>query len=60
MYEKMGLREEGFFQALILPLLLTVILFLGPLSMQLFSGAWRIFIGMLNIHNYTICSKLIE
>ncbi|CAF4868562.1 unnamed protein product [Pieris macdunnoughi] len=44
MYEKMGLREEGFVQALILPLLLTVILFLGPLSMQLFSGAWRIYI----------------
>ncbi|CAG4957452.1 unnamed protein product [Colias eurytheme] len=44
MYEKMGLRETGIFQAFVLPLLLTVILFLGPLSMQVFSGAWRIYI----------------
>ncbi|VVC90573.1 unnamed protein product [Leptidea sinapis] len=43
-YEKMGLRETALFKALLLPLLLTATLFLGPLTMQFFSGGWWIYL----------------
>ena len=41
----MGLRIDGFLSALIYPLLLTVVLFLGPLSVQLTNGIWKIYSG---------------
>ena len=42
----MGLRCDGLISALIFPLLLTVVLFLGPLSVQLTNGIWKIYSGM--------------
>ncbi|XP_026315208.1 CAAX prenyl protease 2 [Hyposmocoma kahamanoa] len=42
-YEQMGLRTAGFFAASTLPLLLTAVLFLGPLTMQFFSGLWKLY-----------------
>ncbi|KAG5680967.1 hypothetical protein PVAND_010442 [Polypedilum vanderplanki] len=39
----MGLRIEGFFSALIYPLLLTIVLFLGPLSVQLTNSIWKVY-----------------
>ena len=41
----MGLRTEGLLSALVIPLLLTMILFLGPLSVQLTNGIWKIYSG---------------
>jgi prenyl protein peptidase len=41
----MGLRLDGFLSALIYPLLLTVILFLGPLSVQLANSIWKVYSG---------------
>lgn len=43
MWEIMGFRYEGLFMAIFLPLMLTAILFLGPLSVTLASGLWRIY-----------------
>lgn len=42
----LGLRVDGLFSAFIYPLLLTVVLFLGPLSVQLTTGIWKIYSGM--------------
>lgn len=42
----MGLRIQGFFSALFIPLILTMVLFLGPLSVQLTNGIWKIYSGM--------------
>lgn len=39
----LGLRVDGLFSAIVFPLLLTVILFLGPLSVQMTSGIWKIY-----------------
>lgn len=46
-WEVMGLRTEGILSALVIPLLLTMILFLGPLSVQLTNGIWKIYSGIL-------------
>uniref|UniRef100_A0A182T0X0 CAAX prenyl protease 2 n=1 Tax=Anopheles maculatus TaxID=74869 RepID=A0A182T0X0_9DIPT len=43
MWQIMGFRKEGLFTATFLPLLLTMVLFLGPLSVQLSNGIWRIY-----------------
>ncbi|XP_014604554.1 CAAX prenyl protease 2 [Polistes fuscatus] len=42
-WELLGLRWSGLFQASIIPFLLTMILFLGPLSVQIFNGFWRLY-----------------
>ncbi|XP_049877996.1 CAAX prenyl protease 2 [Pectinophora gossypiella] len=42
-YDQLGLRAPGFINALILPLVLTAVLFLGPLTMQFLSGIWTIY-----------------
>ncbi|CAO1389842.1 unnamed protein product [Diamesa hyperborea] len=42
-WEVMGLRLEGLLAASTLPLILTMILFLGPLSVQLTHGIWKIY-----------------
>ncbi|KPJ18266.1 CAAX prenyl protease 2 [Papilio machaon] len=44
MYEQLGLRLSGLLFAFVTPLALTMILFLGPLTMQFLSGAWKIYI----------------
>lgn len=43
--EMMGLRTSGFYMAFVTPLLLTAILFLGPLSTQAVSGDWKLYAG---------------
>lgn len=43
--EHMGVRLPGIIQAIVLPLLLTGILFLGPLSMYTISGVWKVYKG---------------
>uniref|UniRef100_A0A182N5J1 CAAX prenyl protease 2 n=1 Tax=Anopheles dirus TaxID=7168 RepID=A0A182N5J1_9DIPT len=43
MWQIMGFRREGLFAATFVPLLLTMVLFLGPLSVQLSNGIWRIY-----------------
>ncbi|XP_041969829.1 CAAX prenyl protease 2 [Aricia agestis] len=43
-YVQLGLRLPGLISASVLPLLLTAILFLGPLTMQFLSGTWRIYL----------------
>lgn len=43
MWEIMGFRLEGLLTAIALPLLLTAILFLGPLSGTLTNGLWRVY-----------------
>uniref|UniRef100_A0A182PNL1 CAAX prenyl protease 2 n=1 Tax=Anopheles epiroticus TaxID=199890 RepID=A0A182PNL1_9DIPT len=43
MWQIMGFRQEGLFTAIFVPLLLTMVLFLGPLSVQLSNGIWRIY-----------------
>jgi prenyl protein peptidase len=48
LWEVLGLRWDGFFAALIFPLLLTMILFLGPLSVQLSSSIWKVYSGSNN------------
>ncbi|XP_043255415.1 CAAX prenyl protease 2 isoform X2 [Colletes gigas] len=42
-WELLGLRWPGLIQAIVIPLLLTMILFLGPLSVQGFNGLWRLY-----------------
>ncbi|XP_077285669.1 ras converting CAAX endopeptidase Sras [Arctopsyche grandis] len=41
--EYMGLRIPGLIQAIILPLFLTIILYLGPLAMYTISGVWKVY-----------------
>ncbi|KAG7204010.1 hypothetical protein KM043_001872 [Ampulex compressa] len=43
MWELLGLRWSGLIQAVVVPLLLTMVLFLGPLSMQGLNGLWRLY-----------------
>lgn len=42
-WELLGLRWPGLFLASVLPLFLTMILFLGPLALQAFSGLWNLY-----------------
>ncbi|PBC33879.1 CAAX prenyl protease [Apis cerana cerana] len=42
-WELLGLRWPGLIQAIIIPLLLTMILFLGPICVQGFNGLWRLY-----------------
>ncbi|KAL6444817.1 hypothetical protein ACFW04_002095 [Cataglyphis niger] len=44
-WELLGLRWSGLIQATVIPLVLTMILFLGPLSLQGFNGLWRLYTG---------------
>lgn len=41
----MGFRCEGLWMALFTPLILTAILFLGPLMTQALNGIWEIYAG---------------
>ncbi|KAJ0173556.1 hypothetical protein K1T71_010705 [Dendrolimus kikuchii] len=43
LYEQLGLKWSGIFYALVVPLFLTVILFLGPLTMQFLSGVLKFY-----------------
>lgn len=45
MYEQLGLRTSGLFAAIVAPLLLTAILFMGPLTMHVLSGSWKLYTG---------------
>lgn len=45
-WEVMGLRKDGLLSALVIPFLLTMVLFLGPLSVQLTNGIWKIYSGI--------------
>ncbi|CAL7949721.1 unnamed protein product [Xylocopa violacea] len=42
-WELLGLRWPGLIQAIVIPLLLTMILFLGPICVQGFNGFWRLY-----------------
>lgn len=44
-WEVMGIRKDGLLSALFVPFLLTMVLFLGPLSVQLTNGIWKIYSG---------------
>ncbi len=46
----LGFRWEGLLPALVFPLILTAILFLGPLSMEGFTGLWSIYLGKSSIN----------
>lgn len=50
-WEVMGLRTEGLLSACVIPLLLTMILFLGPLTVQLSTGIWKIYSGTLGYYD---------
>lgn len=41
----MGFRSEGLWMAMFTPLILTAILFLGPLMTQALNGVWDIYAG---------------
>ncbi|ODM99758.1 CAAX prenyl protease 2 [Orchesella cincta] len=43
LWKILGLRWEGLLPAVVFPLILTAVLFLGPISMEGFSGLWRIY-----------------
>lgn len=45
LWELLGLRIEGLSSATFIPLILTAVLYLGPISVQLSSGIWRIYSG---------------
>lgn len=47
-WEVMGLRTAGLLSAFVIPFLLTMILFLGPLSVQLTNGIWKIYSGSID------------
>lgn len=53
-WEVMGFRTKGLLSALVVPLLLTMILFLGPLSVQLTNGIWKIYSGWSSERNVCI------
>ncbi|CAH0400561.1 unnamed protein product [Chilo suppressalis] len=40
---QLGIRASGLVAASILPLILTAVLFLGPLTMQFLSGTWKLY-----------------
>ncbi|XP_001600218.2 CAAX prenyl protease 2 [Nasonia vitripennis] len=44
LWELLGLRWTGIIQAIIIPLCLTMVLFLGPLYMQGLNGLWRLYV----------------
>lgn len=46
MYEQLGLRSSGLIIAIVAPLFLTAILFLGPLTMHVISGSWKLYAGI--------------
>lgn len=48
-FELMGIRSNGFYMAFVTPILLTAILFLGPLSTQAVSGDWKLYAGKIVI-----------
>ena len=48
LWELLGLRWPGIIQAIIMPLCLTMVLFLGPLYMMGLNGLWRVYIGEIN------------
>lgn len=41
----MGFRREGIIQAIFMPLFLTMILFLGPLSTKIVTGLFKLYVG---------------
>lgn len=43
--DAMGFRRSGCVMALVVPLLLTMLLFLGPISVQVVNGQWKRNIG---------------
>ncbi|XP_055679955.1 CAAX prenyl protease 2 [Lutzomyia longipalpis] len=43
LWEAMGFRRDGLIVAFAIPLILTALLFLGPISMQIYSGVWRLY-----------------
>lgn len=45
LWEILGIRWEGIVAAIFLPLILTMILFLGPLTMDFLSGIWVVYLG---------------
>jgi hypothetical protein len=45
LWQLLGLRIHGLLPALVIPLFLTMVLFLGPLCMQGFSGLWKLYAG---------------
>lgn len=49
MWHMMGFRMDGIYMAFFTPLILTAILFLGPLSTQAVSGDWKLYAGK-NVH----------
>ncbi|XP_011496225.1 PREDICTED: CAAX prenyl protease 2 [Ceratosolen solmsi marchali] len=44
LWELLGIRWPGIIQAIIIPLCLTMVLFLGPLYMQGLNGLWRLYV----------------
>lgn len=44
MLDIMGFRVDGFLTAMIVPLLLTATLFLGPISAIIINGAWKVYL----------------
>lgn len=44
-FEHLGLRLTGIFQAIFIPLFMTATLFLGSLTMQYNSGIWKLYTG---------------
>lgn len=48
----MGFRTEGLWMALFTPLILTAILFLGPLMTQALNGIWDIYAGSFFLFTY--------
>jgi prenyl protein peptidase len=45
LWQLLGLRMHGLLPAIVIPMFLTMVLFLGPLSMQGFSGLWKLYAG---------------
>ncbi|KDR09270.1 CAAX prenyl protease 2 isoform X2 [Zootermopsis nevadensis] len=43
LWQLLGLRMHGLLPATVIPVFLTMVLFLGPLSMQGFSGLWKLY-----------------
>ncbi|XP_069689774.1 CAAX prenyl protease 2 isoform X6 [Periplaneta americana] len=43
LWQLLGLRLHGLLPAIVIPMFLTMVLFLGPLSMQGFSGLWKLY-----------------
>lgn len=56
----LGFRIDGILEAALLPLGLTMTLFLGSLSMQGFAGLWRLYAGKLWDYNSLMSSKCWE